>query len=96
MRTATPSAKSDRRRSPREGHVVESWLSRYESGERVEMTNFDISRHGVSFDSTTAIPVGAHYTYEIGIGEQSLVCNIRIVNCQQVENDIWHMGAEFI
>jgi hypothetical protein len=86
----------ERRRSPREDHVIEGWLSTYDSPDRLEMTNFDLSRHGVSFDATSAFPVGAHYVYEIGSGDQSLICDIRIVNCQLAGDEIWHMGAEFI
>jgi hypothetical protein len=96
MPTITPSMSSDRRRSPRQGHVIESWLSNCDSGERIEMTNFDISRHGVSFDATTPFIAGEHYTYEIGMGEHSLICDIRIVKCDKIAGDIWHMGAEFI
>ena len=96
MRLAQISDESERRRSPRNGHVIEAWLSPFNSADRMEMTNFDISRHGVSFDALTEIPVGAHYTYEIGWGDQSFVCDVSIVNCTRIGHDIWHVGAEFI
>jgi hypothetical protein len=87
---------SERRRSPREGHIIEGFLSPYNSKDRVEMINFDLSRHGVSFDANCEVPVGAHYIYEIGFGPQTMVCDIRIVSCKRLGSDIWHMGAEFI
>jgi hypothetical protein len=96
MKVAQDSIRSERRRSPRNGHVIEGWLSPFESQERTELTTFDISSHGVSFDATAEIPVGAKYIYEIGFGKHSLVCDIRIVNCRPIANDIWHIGAEFI
>lgn len=96
MKVAQESGQAERRRSPRTGNIIQGWLSRYESQDRTEVTTFDISRHGMSFDATFEIPIGAQYVYEIGFGKQSLICDIRIVNCKLIAKDIWHIGAEFI
>jgi PilZ domain len=96
MKLAQDSTQSERRRSPRKGNIIEGWLSPYDSPDRTEVTTFDLSRHGVSFDSPAAIPVGAQFIYEIGFGEQTLVCDIRVVSCKPSGDKIWHIGAKFI
>ena len=95
MKAAQEMDQSERRRSPRNGHIIEGWLSPHNSPDRTEVTTFDISRDGVSFNSLFPIPVGEKYIYEIGFGGKSLVCDIRVTNCRSVAKGIWHIGAEF-
>lgn len=96
MNIAHETERRERRRSPRNGHVIEGWLSPHHSEDRTEVTTFDLSRHGVSFDTTFAMAVGTEFIYEIGVGTQTLYCDIRVVNCQLIADAIWHVGAEFI
>jgi hypothetical protein len=96
MKVAQNTDHPERRRSQRSGHIIEGWLSSHGSPDRTEVTTFDISRHGMSFEATFSIPAGQEFIYEIGIGNQSLICDIRIVTCKALPNRIWHIGAEFI
>jgi hypothetical protein len=96
MKVAQTTDQAERRRSPRNGHIIEGWLSSHGSPDRIEVTTFDISRHGMSFEATFSLPVDAEFIYEIGIGDQRLICDIRVVNCKPLADKIWHIGAEFI
>jgi len=96
MDATHPASAEERRRSPRSGNVIEGWLSPHNSPDRTEVTTFDISRHGISFEATFPVTVGEQYIYEIGFGNQRLVCDLRIVNCRASEKEIWHVGAEFV
>jgi hypothetical protein len=62
----------------------------------MEVKTFDISGHGVSFDSTFPLAVGDEYIYEIGFGDRSIICDVRIVACRAGEKGTWRVGADFI
>jgi hypothetical protein len=99
LRTA-PRKKTDeeRRRSPRKPHVMEAWISSptaKDRSQRVEVTAIDLSRHGVSFNSITPMPVRAYFIIEIGLGQQNIVCEVRTITCQAIENGLFRVGAEF-
>src|SRR4051794_6888600 len=79
---------SDRRRSLRVPHVCESWISSptaTDPEDKQEVTAVNISRHGVGFELATALPVGAFYVIEIGVGEQRLRSEVRLVSCNKNE-----------
>lgn len=86
----------DRRRSQRSGYIIEGQLTPHNSSQRREVTTFDLSLHGVGFDAAFPVAVGEQHIHEMGSGDQSLVCDLRVVNCRAAENDVWHVGAEFI
>jgi hypothetical protein len=96
MNATHPVPAEERRRSPRSSHVIEGWLSPHNSPEREKVTNIDMSQHGVGFDATLPVAVGEQHIYEMGGGDQSLVCDLRIVNCRETGKKAWHVGAEFI
>jgi hypothetical protein len=96
MPQTSTTAVSERRRSPRDGHVIEGWISPTDSSMRREVTAVDISREGVGFTATFPLPKGSEQIFQIGYGEQSLICKIRIAGSRSAESGIWHIGAEFI
>src|SRR3954463_13027370 len=89
---------SDRRRSARVPHVCESWISSptaTDPEDKQEVTAVNISRHGVGFELAKAMPVGAFYVIEIGVGEQRLRSEVRLVSCKRNEAGMFEVGAEF-
>lgn len=91
-------AQSDRRRSPREPHVIEAWISSptaTHQSDRIEVTALDLSRHGVAFDTAVALPIHTYYIIEIGFGDQKLRCEIRTITCRPIGQKSFHIGAEF-
>ena len=90
--------KADRRRSPRTPHVAEAWISSptaTSAEERIEVTSMNLSRHGVGFALARAIAENTFYVMEIGMGEQRLVSEIRIISCRKSDHGTWEVGAEF-
>ena len=88
---------SDRRRSSRKPHVAEAWVSSptaTRADDRVEVTALNLSRHGVAFEVPTPRPEGSFYIVEVGVGEQRLSSEIRIISCRKVEG-VYEVGAEF-
>jgi hypothetical protein len=93
-----PRSASDRRRSERVPHVCEAWLSSptaTSADDKLEVTSLNISRHGVGFELATALPVGTFYVIEIGVGNQRLCSEIRLVACKKQESGLYEVGAEF-
>src|SRR5688572_28262018 len=93
-----PHAKSERRRCPRTAHVAEAWITSPTAtspDERIDVTSMNLSRHGVGFELARAIPEGTFYVIEIGMGDQRLTSEIRIVSCQKSDHGTWEVGAEF-
>jgi hypothetical protein len=89
---------AERRRSPRKPHMIEAWISsptRTRDTDRLEATAIDLSKHGVAFDTTVAIPIHTYYVIEIGFGDQRLCCEIRTVTCRPAGPKLFHIGAEF-
>lgn len=88
----------NRRRSERRPYVIEAYLSSptaTDPAERIEATAVNLSRHGICFDIEKSLPVGCFYTIEVGIGEQRLVAEVRIISCRQTDNDVYSVGAAF-
>jgi hypothetical protein len=93
-----PRSASDRRRSERVPHVCESWISSptaTDDDQKQEVTSLNISRHGVGFELHAPLPLGAFYVIEIGVGDQRLVSEIRLVSCKKNDAGLYECGAEF-
>ena len=96
--SGSKSGGGDRRRSERVPHVCESWISSptaTDPEDKQEVTALNVSRHGVAFELATALPLGAFYVIEIGVGEQRLRSEVRLVSCTKNEAGMFEVGAEF-
>jgi hypothetical protein len=89
----------DQRRSARTPHVMDAWICSPTAvdpiEEREEVRSVNISRHGIGFMANSALATGAFWIIEIGIGDQRLVSEIRIVNCRRIDDGSYEVGAEF-
>ena len=88
----------ERRRSQRQPHMVEAFIcspTATHPYERREVTSINLSKHGVAFDFIEPLPKRMHYTIEIGLGDQKLVSEIKIVSCVAIEEGLYQVGAEF-
>ena len=97
-KSSESSATAERRRSPREPYIIESFLSSPtapRNAPRIEATSVNLSRHGVGFETLRPLPVDAFYSLEIGFGAQRLVTEVRIVSCRETDHDNYAIGAEF-
>ncbi len=98
LEKARDTATQERRRSERRPHIVEAWVwspTAIDPMDREEVTTVDLSRHGVAFNLPQSLPAGSFHMIEIGIGEQKIVAEIRIVTCRELENGLHQVGAEF-
>jgi len=88
----------DRRRSERKVYIIEAYIvsptATHES-ERKEVTSVNLSRHGVAFDFTEPLAKKTYYKMEIGLGDQRMVSEIRIIACRSIQNGVYQIGAEF-
>ena len=89
----------EKRRSERVPHVMDAWICSPTAvdplEERVEVRSVNISRHGVAFAVDHELPDGAFWIMEIGIGDQRLVSEIRVMNCRKADDGQFEIGAEF-
>ena len=88
----------ERRRSARTPHVVQGWVvspTATRADEKREVQGLNLSRHGVGFELTTAMPVGAFFAMEIGVGDQRLRSEVRIISCRRNDAGVFEIGAEF-
>jgi hypothetical protein len=96
-KTLKPSSK-DRRRSERKEHLVQAWISSptaTDPSEKVEVKSVNISRHGVCFSVSNAIPLGAFYVIEVMMDQQKIVSEVQIVDCRKAPTGQFDVGAEF-
>jgi hypothetical protein len=90
-------AEDERRRGNRRPHVCEAWLRSPTDpgGEKIAVLSLDISRHGFGFEAHQPVTVDCFYWVEIGIGEQRIAQEVRVVSC--VESDgtpgVYRVGA---
>ncbi len=75
--------------------IVESFIRSAENARLHEVTSVNLSRHGVAFSSPNPLVVSATYIVEIGIGEQRMMSEVRIVSCREDSNGLFEIGAEF-
>jgi hypothetical protein len=89
---------SDRRRSARTPHVVQAWVfspTATRAVDRREVQALNLSRHGVGFELPTAMPIDSFFMVEIGVGEQRLRSEVRIISCKTNGAGAFEVGAEF-
>jgi len=88
----------ERRRSPRIHHIIEAYVSSPTAGPnepRTEATSVNLSRHGIGFETLAPLTVNAHYLLEIGLDDQRLDVEVRVVSCNKTDHDNYYIGAEF-
>jgi PilZ domain len=89
---------SERRRTPRVPHVVEAWLwsptAKDQKG-RMEAVAINLSRNGVGFCVKRPLPTGAFFVIQIGLGNQQLLSEVRILTCRPLPEGQHEVGAEF-
>jgi hypothetical protein len=88
---------SERRRSTRAPHVAEAWVASPTAtrpDDRLEVTALNMSRHGVAFELRKPLPEGAFFVIVIGVGEQRLTSEVRIISCRK-NGASYAVGAEF-
>lgn len=93
-----PVPEKDRRRSERRPLVVEAWLASPTATDpldRREVTSVNVSRHGVAFDHRTPMPVGTFHVIDLAMGEQRLLCEVRVMSCRRLDDGMYEIGAEF-
>ena len=61
-----------------------------------EVRLYNVSRLGVGFSSTEALPLGSEHRLRIGRGPARRARLIRVVACRESEQGIYAIGAEFI
>lgn len=87
------------RRSVRRPNVCEAWVrSPTETDDaKTEALSLDVSRHGVGFESTRPLAEGCFYWVEIGIGDQRIAQEVRVVTCTESDGTpgAYRVGAEF-
>ncbi len=91
-------SEDDRRRSNRVPHVAEAWIcspTDFEKEKQIEVRAVNLSRHGVAFDVKAELPTGSFQVIQIGIGEQQMSSEIRIISCRRLEDGMFEVGAEF-
>ena len=103
METSTarkpPKRDDERRRTPRVPHVVEAWLwsptAKDQKG-RMEAVAINLSRSGVGFCVKREVPTGAFFVIQIGLGDQQLLSEVRILTCRRIPDGQFEVGAEFV
>ncbi|GEM_PF-1461511 len=85
----------ERRRSSRNAQTLESCVRAVDSSEEIDVSDVNLSRHGVGFCSKSSLTLGDSYIVEIGFGDQKLISEIRIVSCRKLDTGGVEVGAEF-
>lgn len=88
----------NRRRSVRRPYAMEAWISSptaTDEAEILEANAVNLSRHGVRFEMNQTLPVGCFYRIELGMGDQKLNTEIRIVSSRQTGTGRFSIGAAF-
>lgn len=93
-RTPVPHS-PERRRSPRRPHVVEASLTSPTGGPAVQVTGFDLSRHGVGLTVPRIFPPGTFHLLTLGLGAQRIVGEIKVVSCRKQPDSTYRLHASF-
>ena len=88
-------AQTDRRRTPRRPQAAQAWLASPTGGQRSEVLCVDLSRHGVGLNLSRPIAEGTFHILELNLGPQRIVSEIRIVSCQQADDNSFRASAVF-
>ena len=97
LQSAAPLDK-DRRRSKRVPQVVEAWIASptaTDPDDCDEVLAINLSRHGMAFDHKVPLPVGTFHRVDVSFAGQRMRTEIRIMNCRQIPNGHYEIGAEF-
>jgi len=97
-KTGLSHIQSDRRRSARLPHIAEAWVvspTATRDEERLEVQSLNLSRHGVMFELNAPLAVSSFYLFDVGVGEQQMRSEIRIISCAKNEAGAYEVGAEF-
>jgi len=88
---------AERRRSQRRPFVVDAYLKTDNSPEsdEAEITSLNLSKHGVRFEIDRLLNPGTFYFIELAMGDAAMVSEIRIASCVRVDDEMFHVGAEF-
>ena len=98
VRSMSQTATADRRRSPRVPHVMDAWVmspTATDPDDRVEARCLNVSRHGVGFIIAQPLPTCAFYVIDMGLGDQRMKAEVRILSCEQTPDGQYDIGAEF-
>lgn len=89
---------TERRRSVRKPCIVDAFIispTATNPYERREVSGINLSKHGIAFDFNEPIANGTYWLIEIGMGEQRMVSEVRIVSCRKTEDGFYQVGSEF-
>jgi hypothetical protein len=88
----------NRRRSVRRPYAIDMWVwspTAVDDDDKIQANAVNLSRHGVRFESAEPLAVGCFYIVELGMGEQKLTSEVRIVSCRQTGTAKHSIGAAF-
>lgn len=99
MSAIEPTTKpSERRRSKRQPCSMEAFIispTATNPYERREVSGVNLSKHGIAFAFVEPIAADTYWLIEIGVGDQRLVSEVRIIDCRAIEDGLYQVGSEF-
>ena len=98
VRAKSGAIEAERRRSVRQPHVAEAWVvspTATREDERLEVQSLNLSRHGVMFELDAPLAVSSFFLFEVGVGDQCMRSEIRIISCNRGESGAYEVGVEF-
>jgi hypothetical protein len=93
--SSIPTLAKDRRRSPRRAHVAEASLSSPTGGQPVPVTGVDLSKKGVGLCVKHAIAAGTFHILNLGVDQQRIVSEVRVLSCRKQPDGSYRVHAEF-
>jgi hypothetical protein len=60
-----------------------------------EVSHVNLTRHGVGFVSDRPLPIGAFQTFHLDLGGNVVTGEIRILRCEEREDEGFDVGAAF-
>jgi hypothetical protein len=89
---------AERRRSVRTPLVAEAWLSSPTSAaaeDRLDAMTINLSRHGAAFELACPLPEGTFWILELGVGEQRIQSEVRVISSRRNDTGLYEIGVEF-
>ena len=93
--SASNALHDERRRTERQAHVSEAFLSSPTGGSRLKVSSIDLSRHGIGLSLGKPIASGTYHVLELGMGPQRMVSEVRILSCHPNEDGTFSVHAAF-
>jgi hypothetical protein len=85
-----------RRRSERKPYIIEGWLARPNNpADEIEVIALNVSAHGIAFKLPKQLELGEFFAMEIGLGDQRMISEVRVVSCRPCDGGMFDVGAEF-